>query len=239
MRDDYESATNALIGVKTEESNAFLATDKDNIFKAVEASIGFQKLNSMVNDQMRHWFVQQGTRAVQQLEASGTDLSEDTEFATSCGQLGIMLYGFAQHELALEYFAKALHIRQKVRGEDHTDTATTYHNMAVVYSAQGKHELALEYYAKALRIKQKMLGENHPDTANNHTNIAYVYKAQNNLARALEHQVSALRIKQRLYGPQHASTLRTQQRVDDLKKGIARTAAPPALPPRSYKPPRP
>ena len=83
MRDDYESATNALIGVKTEESNAFLATDKDNIFKAVEASIGFQKLNSMVNDQMRHWFVQQGTRAVQQLEASGTDLSEDTEFAAS------------------------------------------------------------------------------------------------------------------------------------------------------------
>ena len=83
LRRDSQSATKALIGVKTEESDAFLPTDKENIFKAVEASIGFQQLNSMVNDQMRHWFVQQGTRAVQQLEASGTDLSEDTEFAAS------------------------------------------------------------------------------------------------------------------------------------------------------------
>ena len=129
MRDDYESATNALIGVKTEESNAFLATDKDNIFKAVEASIGFQKLNSMVNDQMRLWFVQQGTRAVQQLEASGTDLSEDTEFAASCGQLGNMLYGFGQHELALELFAKALRIYQKMLGEDHPLTQLSGRNI--------------------------------------------------------------------------------------------------------------
>ena len=129
MRDDYESATNALIVVKTEESNAFLATDKDNIFKAVEASIGFQKLNSMVNDQMRLWFVQQGTRAVQQLEASGTDLSEDTEFAASCGQLGNMLYGFGQHELALELFAKALRIYQKMLGEDHPLTQLSGRNI--------------------------------------------------------------------------------------------------------------
>ena len=119
MRRDHRSAINALIGVKTEESDAFLATDKENIFKAVEASIGFAKLNSMVNDQMRLWFVQQGTRAVQQLEASGTDLSEDTEFVASCGQLGNMLYGFGQHELALELFAKALRIYRKELGEDH------------------------------------------------------------------------------------------------------------------------
>ena len=176
------------------------ATDKENIFKAVEASIGFAKLNSMVNDQMRLWFVQQGTRAVQQLEASGVDLSEDTEFAASYEQLGNMLYGFGQHEPALEYYAKALRIRQKAFGEDHSSTAATYNNLGAVYNAQGKHELALEYNAKALRIRQKVLGEDHPDTAATYNNMAIVRNAQGKHELALEYYTKALRISKKVLG---------------------------------------
>ena len=85
-----------------------------------------------------------------------------------------MLDGFGQHELALESYAKALRIKQRVHGEDHPDTATTYNNMANVYDDQGKHELALELFAKALRIYQKMLGEDHPLTQLSGRNIKRV-----------------------------------------------------------------
>ena len=65
---------------------------------------------------------------------------------------------------ALEYYGKALAIRERVLGTEHTYTAMTYNNMASVYSDQGDYEKALEYYEKALAVFKMKLGETHPYT---------------------------------------------------------------------------
>jgi tetratricopeptide (TPR) repeat protein len=62
--------------------------------------------------------------------------------------------GSGQYGEALEWYNKALTIREKVLGKEHPDTATTYNNIANVYYSQGKYEEALEWYNKALTIRE-------------------------------------------------------------------------------------
>ena len=52
----------------------------------------------------------------------------------------------------IEYYAKALLIREKVLGKDHPNTSTTYNNMADVYEKKGDHSAAQELRNKSLTI---------------------------------------------------------------------------------------
>ena len=75
------------------------------------------------------------------------------------------------YEKALEYYDKALKVRERVLGSGHPSTATTYNNMAGVYQAQGDYEKALEYYEKALTVFMAKLGANHPYTQDTQVSV--------------------------------------------------------------------
>ncbi len=82
------------------------------------------------------------------------------------------VYGeLGDYDKSLEYYNKALSIRQKVLGEEHPDTATSYNNIGYVYSELGDYDKSLEYYDKALSIYRKVLGNEHPDTIKVRDNI--------------------------------------------------------------------
>ena len=79
-------------------------------------------------------------------------------------EAGIGLSRKGDYVSALEWYRKALKIREEVLGTEHPLTATTYNNIAGVYKAQGDYASALELYQKAYIIFKKKLGENHPNT---------------------------------------------------------------------------
>jgi tetratricopeptide (TPR) repeat protein len=54
------------------------------------------------------------------------------------------------YDIALEYYEKALVIREKILGKKHPDTANIYNNIAEVYRSQGNYNSALELYQKSL-----------------------------------------------------------------------------------------
>jgi tetratricopeptide (TPR) repeat protein len=54
---------------------------------------------------------------------------------------------------------RALEIKKKTLGEDHSSVADTYNNMTVVLRSQGKLDDAMELYRKALEIYNKTLWE--------------------------------------------------------------------------------
>ena len=140
--------------------------------------------------------------------------NEETElFADVYHNLGYALYGQAFYQEALEYYEKALEIREKVLGKEHPDTAATYNNIAGVYQDQGNYGEALEYYRKALEIKEKVLGREHPYTAATYNNIALVYQDQGNYDEALEYCRKALEISEKVLGKEHPSTATTYSNI--------------------------
>ena len=110
------------------------------------------------------------------------------------------------YDKALEYYFKALEIREKVLGKDHSDTAQSYNNIGTVYSDKGKYDKALEYYLKSLEIREKVLGKEHPDTAQSYNNIGNVYYSKGDYDKALEYHKEALEIQEKVMGKEHPDT---------------------------------
>ena len=105
-----------------------------------------------------------------------------------------------EYEKALEHNEKALAIRLKIYGEEHTDVATSYHNISIIYDEQAEYAKALEYYQKALAIRLKIYGEEHPDVATSYNDIGIIYREQGQYDKALEYGQKSLSIRQIIFG---------------------------------------
>ncbi|MDR3194770.1 MAG: tetratricopeptide repeat protein [Tannerella sp.] len=124
------------------------------------------------------------------------------------------LYQFLGHGLkelsclpqALEWYLKAIAIREKVLEEDDPDTATTCNHIATVYYNQSMNEKALEWYSRAFTIREKGLGYEHRSTATACNNVAAACYNLGRYAEAVEWYWKDLDITERLLGEEHPDT---------------------------------
>ena len=99
------------------------------------------------------------------LERVAGSLDLQTEnYAGMLHQMGYLTNEQGDYASALEWFQKALRIRERVLGTDHPSTAITYHNIGTNYFAQGDYKTALDWMNKALAVFLKVLGAEHPYT---------------------------------------------------------------------------
>lgn len=142
---------------------------------------------------------------------------KDEAWAGDAGELMNNLAGVyreqGEYEKALEYYGKALDIRENVLGSEHLDTASTYNNVAGVYLDQGNYEKALDYYAKARAIVERMLGREHLAMAPIYNNMAGVYRELGDYEKALKYFGKALDIKENVLGTEHPNTATTYNNI--------------------------
>ena len=69
-------------------------------------------------------------------------------------------------------YERALAIREKVLGPEHSDAATIVHNLATLYQDQGRYAGAGPLCRRAFAIQQKTLGPEHPHVAQSLDNYA-------------------------------------------------------------------
>ena len=141
----------------------------------------------------------------------GCDLLEDIEdtdpgaflkgdILSTSGQVYERIGKYSQAE---GFHKKALMIRKKIFGEDHTDIASSYNNLASVYSSLGKYNQAKELHEKALVIWKKINGEDHVDVATGYNNLASVYHSLGKYNQAKELYEKALMIKKKIFDEDH------------------------------------
>ena len=117
---------------------------------------------------------------------------------------------------AMNYYQKALAIREKVLGSEHPDTAASYNNIGLLYHDQGDYPQALNYYQKALSIREKVLGMEHPGTARSYNNIGILYKVQGDFSKALSYYQKALAIYEKVLGLEHPDTAASYENIGML-----------------------
>ena len=101
------------------------------------------------------------------------------------------------------FHKKALIIRKKIFGEDHTDVASSYNNLASVYSSLGEYNQAEKLYEKALVIWKKINVEDHVDVATIYDNLASVYWSLGKNNQAKELHEKALMIRKKILDEDH------------------------------------
>ena len=108
-----------------------------------------------------------------------------------------------KYSQAAGFHKKALIIRKKIFGEDHTDVASSYNNLASVYSSLGEYNQAEELYEKALVIWKKINVEDRVDVATIYDNLASVYWSLGKYNQAKELHEKALMIRKKILDEDH------------------------------------
>ena len=112
----------------------------------------------------------------------------------------------AVYKESVEWYQKALNIREKVLGLENTDTAFSYNDMAMAYAYQGENQEAQKLFQTALDIREKVLGIEHADTAMSYNNIGYMYSQCGDFDKAMEWDEKARHIREKVLGREHADT---------------------------------
>ncbi|EGD78576.1 mbre TPR repeat protein [Salpingoeca rosetta] len=184
IQDEYEAVTDTLVRVQAQRAEAFNPRDKDMIFEAIQNGVGFGALNQAVKDQLRAWCLEKAVAAVEAMRARREHKTE--AFAQLCGQVGVVLNTFGEHDQAIAYYETALLIYRRTEGKKGENVATLHNNLGIACRRKGAYDKAIQHYKKALAIRVEVLGEKHPTTAETHNNLGELHRHKGDYDSAIE-----------------------------------------------------
>ena len=149
----------------------------------------------------------------------GSEISWDGEIvASGYIDLGHANYKLGNHQQAKENYERALSIRLKKLGPEHTDVASTLDNLGNLHIAMGNHLQAKEYFERAWSIQLKKLGPEHNDVARTLHNLGNLHHATGNHQQAKEYYERALSIQLKTLGEEHTVVAATLHNIGSLHK---------------------
>jgi tetratricopeptide (TPR) repeat protein len=120
------------------------------------------------------------------------DPSVDNKVAVAYQQLGVVAQEQRQFDMAIDYYQKALKIREDA-GDWH-NAASDYHQLGIVAQKQRQFETAIDYYQKSLKIYEDA-GDWH-NAADEYHNLGMVAQEQRQFDTAIEYYQKALKIRE-------------------------------------------
>jgi tetratricopeptide (TPR) repeat protein len=111
-------------------------------------------------------------------ETEIADATANAERANLLNRAGNYFHGRAAYSAARPLLERALAIREKALGPEHSDTAESLNDLALLLHAQGDLAAARPLFERALAIQEKALGPEHPATATVRRNLAISKKSK-------------------------------------------------------------
>ncbi|OFY86830.1 MAG: hypothetical protein A3F72_21325 [Bacteroidetes bacterium RIFCSPLOWO2_12_FULL_35_15] len=180
---------------------------KIGIFNALAFQMAFSNPDSAI-------YYANKSLALSEPHLKSTKEEERTKYlslkSTSFHNLGVIYYYDGNDEKALNYYFKALEIRNKLSIEHpqlikyKNDLADTYNNIGIAYKHKGEFEKALEYYLKVLMVYEEINKTNKGDFSSKtgigaaYNNLGVVYTALGNYSEALQNHLKSLKIKEEI-----------------------------------------
>jgi len=166
--------------VNLKHAQAFNPSDRDSIFKAVEATAGFEEVNKQVIGIMREWMAQSGREALARLP------QEERAFSELQGNLAMLL-----HDQGKLDEAEAL-LRQHVAkcrlrlGDTHANTLANLNRLALLLGDryQERTEEEEEILRAAVEEARLGLGEDDPNTIIGLANLGMMLSGQSRFEEA-------------------------------------------------------
>lgn len=113
------------------------------------------------------------------------------------------LYEAGKYNEAIPLAEKALAIREKVLGPQHSNVAVFLNDLAMLYEMNGDYERAEPLFQRSLSIVEKALGPQHPQVAKALNNLAVLYDNQGRYALAGPLYERTLAIQEKALGAMH------------------------------------
>jgi CHAT domain-containing protein/Tfp pilus assembly protein PilF len=115
---------------------------------------------------------------------------------------------------------RALKIREKALGPDHSYTAGSLKDLALLYVSMGDYAKAEPLFQRALKIREKALRPDHPDTAEGLAGLGGLYYSLGDYAKAEPLLQRALKIRQKALGADHPDTVASFNNLAQLYSSL-------------------
>ena len=136
-------------------------------------------------------------------------LTLDTNVARCYNALGNCYYGLGRPEKALEFYNKALKMREELSGSDyHYDMPVYKNQIGTVHEDKGEYDEAVKCYKDALELLEELKCLGYEDEALFRRNLANVYVRQEKYKEAEEEAEKAFKIRHKILG-NHPDTVRS------------------------------
>ncbi len=131
---------------------------------------------------------------------------EHPSFASTYGNLGVILLNLGRYLEAEEIFNKVYKILSEIYGELHPQVAAVYTNIALVHYYMEDYKKAEEFFIKSLELKKTLYGAPHPESGKLYDNLGVVYKIRGEYVKAEKMFKKAISIFEDFYGKEHPLT---------------------------------
>ena len=201
MVKDFKGIVFKTCNVDLRSAQAFNPSDRDNIFKAVEATAGFDEVNKVVIEIIRRWMVESAQEALFGLP------DEERAASTLQSNLALLLKDQGKWNEAEPLNREALEAKRRTHGDAHPETLTRITNLGMLLYSQGKLDEAEPLLREALEGRRRALGATHPSTLASVSNFGLLLKAKGKVKEAETFTRQALIGRRRTLGDTHPDTL--------------------------------
>ena len=207
---DFDSIVLKTCNVDLKSAQAFNPSDRDNIFKAVEATAGFDEVNKVVIGIMKEWMAESGKEALLGLP------EEERAVSALQNNLAVLLEDQGKLNEAEPLFRESLEGSRRTLGDTHPSTLTSINNLGSLLLAQGKLSEAELLLREALEVKRRTLGDTHPSTLASINNLASLLQAHGKLDEAEPLYRQAVSGAKKTLGVEHPTTVTFQENLHEL-----------------------
>jgi hypothetical protein len=137
------SAVNKFLTVDAEKSECGRPEDKRLIFEVIRSTVGFEKLNSIVFAQLRHWMISEASKEVNSLGNNYSAGCIDMMFS-----LATLYESQGRYDEAKSLYVVCMQQRKAVLGKRHQKTLDCMNNLTLLCEKQGRHKDAERLLAK-------------------------------------------------------------------------------------------
>jgi TolA-binding protein len=143
-----------------------------------------------------------------------TDRTRDPlEWARVQFGIGMVDYDRGRYGDAERLFREVLKERERILGEEHTDSLEARSQLETALYYQGKYAEDEEVIRALLALKEKALGLEHPETLKARNNLGALLFAEGKYPEAEIEFRAVLKLKEKVLGPEHQDTVGTRNNL--------------------------
>jgi len=207
----FEEVQTALSHVDVHNSQAFHQNDRHMIHSIIESSIGFTKMNEMVQMRLRTWLMDVANKELNLMRREG---KQERNCVSLQDNIARMLRESGNLDQAVAMFRSLL---QEIENSAELDVNVKFNCMnqlAVTLQKKGSIAEALEMHRKCMHSRRQVLGESHDDTLQSASNLAVLLSGTSPLTaeafvEARELYIMSVSGREATLGPDHPRTLYT------------------------------
>jgi hypothetical protein len=174
LLESFEQVQTALSRVDVSKSQAFHHHDQVMIHAEIQKSIGFTKMNEMVQTRMLLWLMGMARQELQVLtnKLMFNEHTDKTTYFKLKENLARMMRetgNISEAEKLLHELSRNL---EEHLGHDHATTLSALNQLAVTVQKSGRIEEALDLFRDCMRRREHVLGKSHEDTLQSASNLA-------------------------------------------------------------------